>query len=120
MRALAEMGEAKLPTYFIKNATKMVSDKLILHYDPLQIGFAFLPSAVAIGALSFRFAGQLITRFNARAVLLAGPPGIRHSCRQEVNFVVRPFRFGPSGYRGSGASSMNSSSRCRTYCFNGR
>jgi len=30
---LAEMGEAKLPTYFIKNATKMVSDKRIIHYD---------------------------------------------------------------------------------------
>lgn len=30
---LAEMGEAKLPTYFIKNAGKMVSDKLIVHYD---------------------------------------------------------------------------------------
>src|ERR1051325_7357674 len=30
---LAEMGEAKLPTFFIKNAAKMVSDKLILHYD---------------------------------------------------------------------------------------
>jgi 4-hydroxy-3-methylbut-2-enyl diphosphate reductase len=30
---LAEMGEAKLPTYFIKNAAKIVSDKLILHYD---------------------------------------------------------------------------------------
>src|SRR6266849_1286722 len=30
---LAEMGEAKLPTYFIKNAAKMVSEKLILHYD---------------------------------------------------------------------------------------
>ena len=30
---LAEMGEAKLPTYFIKNAAKMRSDKLILHYD---------------------------------------------------------------------------------------
>ena len=30
---LAEMGEAKLPTYFIKNAAKMVSDHLILHYD---------------------------------------------------------------------------------------
>jgi len=30
---LAEMGEAKLPTYFIKNAAKMVSDKLIIHYD---------------------------------------------------------------------------------------
>jgi 4-hydroxy-3-methylbut-2-enyl diphosphate reductase len=30
---LAEMGEAKLPTYFIKNAAKMISDKLIHHYD---------------------------------------------------------------------------------------
>jgi 4-hydroxy-3-methylbut-2-en-1-yl diphosphate reductase len=29
---LAEMGEAKLPTYFIKNAAKMLSDKLIRHY----------------------------------------------------------------------------------------
>src|SRR5215813_8308565 len=30
---LAEMGEAKLPTYFIKNAAKMVSDNVICHYD---------------------------------------------------------------------------------------
>jgi 4-hydroxy-3-methylbut-2-enyl diphosphate reductase len=30
---LAEMGEAKLPTYFIKNAAKMRSDRLIFHYD---------------------------------------------------------------------------------------
>jgi len=30
---LAEMGEAKLPTYFIKNAAKMQSEKLIQHYD---------------------------------------------------------------------------------------
>src|SRR5512138_3821754 len=30
---LAEMGEAKLPTYFIKNAAKMVSAEVILHYD---------------------------------------------------------------------------------------
>src|SRR6267154_6629216 len=33
---LAEMGEAKLPTYFIKNAAKMESDKLILHYNQDQ------------------------------------------------------------------------------------
>ncbi len=33
---LAEMGEAKLPTYFIKNAQKMVSDRLIQHYDQHQ------------------------------------------------------------------------------------
>lgn len=30
---LAEMGEAKLPTYFIKNAAKMGSSQLIRHYD---------------------------------------------------------------------------------------
>jgi len=30
---LAEMGEAKLPTYFIKNAAKMVSDRLIVHWN---------------------------------------------------------------------------------------
>jgi len=30
---LAEMGEAKLPTYFIKNAAKMASTRLIHHYD---------------------------------------------------------------------------------------
>src|SRR5205814_9387546 len=30
---LAEMGEAKLATYFIKNAAKMESDTLIHHYD---------------------------------------------------------------------------------------
>ena len=30
---LAEMGESKLPTYFLKNAAKMQSDNLIVHYD---------------------------------------------------------------------------------------
>ena len=30
---LAEMGEAKLPTFFIKNAAKMESDKVICHYN---------------------------------------------------------------------------------------
>jgi 4-hydroxy-3-methylbut-2-enyl diphosphate reductase len=30
---LAEMGEAKLPTYFIKNAAKMVSERRILHFN---------------------------------------------------------------------------------------
>ena len=33
---LAEMGEAKLPTYFIKNAKMMESDKLIRHYNLAQ------------------------------------------------------------------------------------
>jgi EmrB/QacA subfamily drug resistance transporter len=43
-----------------------------LGYDPLQIGLAFLPVALAIGILSFRFSAQLNTRFGPRAVLLAG------------------------------------------------
>ncbi len=30
---LAEMGEEKLPTYFIKNASKMISADVITHYD---------------------------------------------------------------------------------------
>jgi 4-hydroxy-3-methylbut-2-enyl diphosphate reductase len=30
---LAEMGEEKLPTYFVRNATRLLSDKEILHYD---------------------------------------------------------------------------------------
>ena len=30
---LAEMGESKLPTYFIKNAAKIVSGDIILHYN---------------------------------------------------------------------------------------
>src|SRR5437879_6741044 len=33
---LAEMGEKVLSTYFIKNAAKMESDKLIVHYDQHQ------------------------------------------------------------------------------------
>ena len=44
----------------------------VLGYDPLQIGLAFLPVAVAIGALSFRFSAQLNARFGARTMLLVG------------------------------------------------
>jgi EmrB/QacA subfamily drug resistance transporter len=44
----------------------------VLGYDPMQIGLAFLPVAVAIGALSFRFSAQLNTRFGARTMLLVG------------------------------------------------
>jgi EmrB/QacA subfamily drug resistance transporter len=44
----------------------------VLRYDPLQIGLAFLPVAIAIGGLSFRFSAQLNTRFGARTMLLVG------------------------------------------------
>jgi EmrB/QacA subfamily drug resistance transporter len=44
----------------------------VLGYDALQIGLAFLPVAIAIGALSVEISARLVTRFGARAVLLAG------------------------------------------------
>jgi MFS family permease len=44
----------------------------VLGYDPMQIGLAFLPVAVAIGALSFRFSADLNARFGARTMLLIG------------------------------------------------
>jgi hypothetical protein len=42
----------------------------VLRYDPLQIGLAFLPVAVVIGALSIGLSARLIGRFGARALLL--------------------------------------------------
>jgi EmrB/QacA subfamily drug resistance transporter len=46
--------------------------QLVLRYDALQIGLAFLPVAVAIGGLSIEIAARFITRFGARTVLLGG------------------------------------------------
>ncbi len=44
----------------------------VLHYNPLQIGFAFLPVSVLMGALSVRYSERLITRFGARSMCTAG------------------------------------------------
>jgi EmrB/QacA subfamily drug resistance transporter len=44
----------------------------ILGYDPLQIGLAFLPVAVTMGALSVRYTDRLVLRFGARAMMLSG------------------------------------------------
>jgi len=44
----------------------------VLGYDPLQIGLAFLPVALAIGTLSLGFSARLTTRYGPRAVLLPG------------------------------------------------
>src|SRR5262245_57457165 len=41
-------------------------------YDPLQIGLAFLPVAVVMGALSVRYTDRLVVRFGARTTMLAG------------------------------------------------
>jgi len=44
----------------------------ILGYHPLQIGLAFLPVAVVMGALSVRYTDRLVLRFGARALMTGG------------------------------------------------
>jgi EmrB/QacA subfamily drug resistance transporter len=44
----------------------------VLHFSPLQIGFAFLPATITMGALSIGWADKLILRFGGRAVLIGG------------------------------------------------
>jgi EmrB/QacA subfamily drug resistance transporter len=44
----------------------------VLGYDALEVGLAFLPVAVLIGAFSLRVSPQLVMRFGARATLLPG------------------------------------------------
>jgi hypothetical protein len=44
----------------------------ILGYDPLQIGLAFLPVAVVMGALSVRYTDRLVMRFGVRTTMLPG------------------------------------------------
>jgi EmrB/QacA subfamily drug resistance transporter len=49
-----------------------LSLRAILHYDPLQIGLAFLPVALVMGTLSVRYTDRLAMRFGARPVMLTG------------------------------------------------
>jgi EmrB/QacA subfamily drug resistance transporter len=44
----------------------------VQHYDPLKIGFAFLPVTVVMGTLSLRYSERLIMRFGARNLLVPG------------------------------------------------
>ena len=44
----------------------------VLGYDPLEIGFAFLPATLIMATLSVRYAEPLIMRFGARRSLISG------------------------------------------------
>jgi EmrB/QacA subfamily drug resistance transporter len=57
---------AGLLGFFFMNSLYM---QRVLGLNPLQIGFAFLPVAVAIGVLSVGLSARLTTRFGARRVL---------------------------------------------------
>jgi EmrB/QacA subfamily drug resistance transporter len=43
----------------------------ILGYSPLEVGLAFLPATIVMGAMSLRFSGPLIMRFGPRTPLIA-------------------------------------------------
>jgi EmrB/QacA subfamily drug resistance transporter len=46
--------------------------RLVLGYSPLQIGLAFLPVTIAMGALSVRYTERLAARFGGRATMISG------------------------------------------------
>jgi EmrB/QacA subfamily drug resistance transporter len=52
----------------------------VLGYDPLQIGFAFLPATLLMGLLSARYTEPLSTRFGAKRLVIAGLILIAGAC----------------------------------------
>jgi EmrB/QacA subfamily drug resistance transporter len=44
----------------------------VLGYGPMEIGLAFLPATIVMGALSLRYSERLIMRFGARTMLFPG------------------------------------------------
>jgi predicted MFS family arabinose efflux permease len=46
--------------------------KKVLGYGPMEIGFAFLPTTVLMGALSVRYTEPLASRFGPRPVMVTG------------------------------------------------
>jgi MFS family permease len=46
--------------------------QLVLGYDPMKVGLAFLPANLIMGALSLGWSAKLVTRFGIRAPLACG------------------------------------------------
>jgi EmrB/QacA subfamily drug resistance transporter len=44
----------------------------ILGYDALEVGLAYLPTTIVMGAMSFRFTGQLMLRYGPKTILIPG------------------------------------------------
>ena len=67
----------------------------ILGYDPLQIGLAFLPVTVVMGALSVRYTDRLVMRFGARRLLF---PGLALIAAGLAMFAAAPAGASYAGY----------------------
>jgi predicted MFS family arabinose efflux permease len=61
--------------------------RLVLGYDALQIGLAFLPVTIAMGTLSIRYAERIFMVLGARRALLAG---LALVCAGLVVFALAP------------------------------
>jgi EmrB/QacA subfamily drug resistance transporter len=59
----------------------------VLGYDPLQIGLAFLPCTLVMGALSLRYSSRLITRFGPLRTLV---PGLALVASGLLGFTLAP------------------------------
>ena len=57
----------------------------VLGYDALEVGLAFLPSTIVMGAMSLRYSGPLAERFGMRRTVLA-----EHRLHRRRHAAVRP------------------------------
>jgi len=66
---VAVMWAAAMFAWFFLSALYM---QLVLHYSPLQVGLAFLPANLIMGAFSLGLSAQLVMRFGIRRPLTIG------------------------------------------------
>jgi MFS family permease len=67
--AVAVLWAAAMFAWFFLAALYL---QLVLGYDPLDVGLAFLPSTLIMGAFSLGLSARLVMRFGIRAPLAAG------------------------------------------------
>ncbi len=67
--AVAILWAAAMFAWFFLSALYL---QLVLGYDPLRVGLAFLPANIIMGAFSYTFSARLVNRFGIARPLAAG------------------------------------------------
>jgi EmrB/QacA subfamily drug resistance transporter len=65
----AVLWAAAMFAWFFLSALYM---QRVLHYTPMQVGLAFLPSNLIMGAFSYSLSAKIVNRFGIRAPLVGG------------------------------------------------
>jgi 4-hydroxy-3-methylbut-2-enyl diphosphate reductase len=91
---LAEMGEEKLPTYFVLNASRLLSDKEILHYNLHEkrevVAHDWLPSGpVVVGITAGASAPEVLVDDVIEALRRIGPVEVSVLPGREENIEFR-------------------------------